>query len=283
MSELETTAAAHGNSHGPAGSVPVRQRRFVEYGLTLAWALNFALLIGLGGWIFADGQFMQRATADKIILYDISAFGESITQGAIEPMSSGRTLAFALIVAAAVGSFAIVFAGLFFGAVRHRRLHCWLTLMTLVAAWLNLWSTWPELAWAGAKWRVGRHVPSFELIAAPLRHRWPTEDGASKDLGAFSAYPIGQPRVLMRLTTSAPDDDTQYSAIERSNGGGLRFQLTGGEQGSWLEWHPAGEAPASFLGGLETDYALIRSSPLGRGWFLTRYQSQLAHAGKSAP
>jgi hypothetical protein len=65
-----------------------------------------------------------------------------------------------------------------------------------------------------------------------------------------------------------------FSAIERSEAGGLRFELAGPEGGAWVEWHPAGERPASFVGGLETRYELARSADLGEGWFVARYRAR---------
>jgi hypothetical protein len=147
---------------------------------------------------------------------------------------------------------------------------------------LGVGTSWPDIAWAGQRYQVGRALEAFEQIAAPLRDHWPADDGATPELGAFSAYPLGMPRVLLPLTTRDAGG-LAFAAVERSTTGGLRFQLTENNEGVWLEWHPAGETPASFVGGLETDYELTRSSPLGRGWFLTRYQSRLADAAKSAP
>ncbi|HYO23955.1 MAG TPA: hypothetical protein VEQ85_03315, partial [Lacipirellulaceae bacterium] len=65
----------------------------------------------------------------------------------------------------------------------------------------------------------------------------------------------------------------QVAAIERSLAGGQRFELEGVERGAWLEWHPAGEGPTSFVGGLGTPRGLTRTKALGNGWFISRYDS----------
>ena len=73
------------------------------------------------------------------------------------------------------------------------------------------------------------------------------------------------------------------SAIERSDAGGLRFELADGDAGAWLEWHPAGEAPASFVGGLQGAYELVRASDLADGWFLARYRVPGSSQGTPSP
>ncbi len=86
------------------------------------------------------------------------------------------------------------------------------------------------------------------------------------------AYPVGHPSMLMLLTTPVVSQSgIAVAAVERSPDGGFCFQLTGTESGGWLEWHPPGGRPDSFVGGLVTTYNLRRSSSLGNGWFLVQY------------
>ncbi len=79
--------------------------------------------------------------------------------------------------------------------------------------------------------------------------------------------------MLLLITPWRPTDNMQTPAIERSDAGGLRFELVRRGSSAWLEWHPAGEQPASFTGGLEIPYDLTRASPLGNGWYLTTYRT----------
>ena len=109
--------------------------------------------------------------------------------------------------------------------------------------------------------------------AAALSTNWPAGDGERVELGPFLAYPLGKPQVLLLLTqASVPHTNVSFSTVERSDQGGLRFQLTGNELGAWLEWHPSHDEPRGFIGGLLQRYELDRFSPLGDDWFLVRYK-----------
>ena len=76
----------------------------------------------------------------------------------------------------------------------------------------------------------------------------------------------------MMLQDPTGPDSAEFSLIERDPSGGLRFALSGAERGDWLEWHPAGHAPQSFIGGLEDRHELLQAAALGDGWHLARYQ-----------
>jgi hypothetical protein len=174
---------------------------------------------------------------------------------------------------AAIASGAGILSGLALGAVRHRRLRTWLAVLTLAAGWLALLTSVPEVAWVGQRWRIARGVPKLEPLAAELRAHWPREDGASDWLGPFSLYVSGTSSVLTPLTSRAEERGVAIRAIERSAKGVLRFGVS--DQGAevWLEWHPDGSRPASFQGGLDTPWELEHSTPMGGGWFATRYAS----------
>jgi hypothetical protein len=161
---------------------------------------------------------------------------------------------------------------LFAGVERHRRLRKWFAFTALVAAWLTLFVSWPEIAWQGQRMRLWTQIDDFEPVAAELRDKWPGGDGELPKVGAFMAYPQGKPRTLLMLAQSEAQPGTPFSAVERDDDGSLKFELAGDETGSWLEWHPAGSAPENFTGGLENTYTRGRSAPLGNGWYLVRYR-----------
>lgn len=267
----------------PAG--PPDGQRLDRSVFSLLWASNLLLLIALVAWIWHDRGFMRPAYA-TIPYSSVKSMPQSSVQPTplpkLLPMTAGRWLALKFLLAAAAASLMGIVLGIFWGAPRHRNLRAWLALFALIAAWLWVGTSWPDIAWASQRVRVGRAIGAFEQIATPLRDRWPAEDDATPELGAFSAYPIGLPRVLLPLTAREAGG-FGFAAVERSAAGGLRFQLIGDDEGVWLEWHPDNEAPASFVGGLETGYELLRSSSLGRGWFLTRYESRPADAARTAP
>jgi hypothetical protein len=250
-----------------------------SWGLSFLWALNVVLLIGSAAWIAADPVVARHlafeqdrlAQQNRIELLDL---GHVNTQADPVATDSGHARALTVIAWLALFSVAAVGLALIFGPRRHRRLRSWLAFTALVAVWLGLAVAWRDVAWAGQRFRLGRQVSAVEPLAAALRERWPQSDGSDvPGLGPFMAYPPGAPRMLMLLHQVRPEGSSNaISAIERSDAGGLRFELADGDAGAWLEWHPPGEAPASFFGGLQGEYDLVRASDLGEGWFLARYR-----------
>jgi hypothetical protein len=232
------------------------------------WRLSVTTYLLLCAWIIFDAMFVQAALALPAAFRGMSGLTELRVYS---PQLAWRMLALAAVVFCAAASLVGVLATLFLGATRHRGVKSWLAFTTLVAAWLSLTVSWSDLAWQGQQWRVRAHLPDFDTLAASLNSAWPEEDGQRPALGAFMAYPHGQPRVLLLL--SAPQSGLSFSAVERSDRGGLRFELAGNESGSWLEWHSPGDRPASFVGGLLGHYTLDRCADLGDGWFLTRYRT----------
>lgn len=250
----------------------VRAWVFGAGGLSLLWALNLVVLLGTVAWIACDPRLARHLDGARPFFAPDGALPVVLAEH--EPSKTG---ALALIGAFVLASMGVLAVALVVGPRRHRQVRSWLALTALVAAWLGLWVSAPDLAWAGQRWRMGRQVAAVEPIAAALRDQWPQDDGRLPELGPFMAYPIGQPRMLMPLGSVRPaGSSNSISAIERSPAGALRFELSGSDAGAWLEWHPTGEQPASFVGGLETQYRMERASPLGDGWYLTRYGIDLA-------
>jgi hypothetical protein len=88
------------------------------------------------------------------------------------------------------------------------------------------------------------------------------------------AYPVGDPATLIMLTLPVmPRTSTSFGVVERGDTGAIKFQLVGPERNDWLEWHPEGEQPGDFVGGILDVYKLERSVALGDGWHLVRYKS----------
>jgi hypothetical protein len=247
-------------------------RRVAAWGCSFGWAANVLLLVVLCGWIVANprvGPQMDHQWREFVPRWE-RAHGRP-PQAIAE--ANRRTTGLQAIRLGAVVTMAIIVVGLFFGAPRHRRMRSWLALTALVAAWLTVFTSYPSLAWAGQRWRVSRQLDEFEAIAAPLRSAWPFEDSSTEALGPFNAYPIGQPQVLLLLTTPpAAPQELSFAAIERSPEGALRFDLVGSDGFAWLEWQPKDSQPASFVGGLGGAHTLIRATPLGRGWYLVAYR-----------
>jgi hypothetical protein len=235
--------------------------------IRFCWLVNLLSLIAFAAWIARDGQFMQpqttRAATRQAGGYHYEIFSTTLMT------PEKRQLFVRLAIGAAVSGLGILI-GLVLGPPRHRRLRTWLSVTALAAAWLALAAAWPKLNLAGQQIRLSRHLPGFEEVANELRDSWPREDGASQALGPFSAYPIGVPNILTPLTRAAIEG-FPITSVTRSSEGALGFQLAGNELGAWLEWHPKGSVPKSFLGGLEVSYDLTDVRSLGGNWYLTRH------------
>ncbi len=233
------------------------------------WIVNLLAFAAFCGWILIDGRFPQ--TVDFLRAVVLQRFIDYPLSGWSLILSRWPYLA--LLGLVAVGSGIGIFASLFFGATAHRRVRSWLAFTVLAAAWLTLAVSWREMAWQSQTLRMQWRLSGLDSVAASFVANWPAADGERPEIGPFMAYPQGDPRTLMLLTTpEIGRAGVAISAIEKSSSGGLRFQLAGNESGSWLEWHPSHSVPRSFRGGLMTEYQLGRATALADGWFLARYR-----------
>ncbi len=260
-----TTGDATNETEVALGTLPPRGLR---HGLGRAlWCANLLLLAALALWIFFDPRFPAAAQLVAAKMHVLRG-GPAAVAGDRSAIG-WRLPALWTAIAAAIITTLLLLVTLFVGSSTHRRLRSWLAFTMLVAAWLMLLVSWREFAWQGQRLRLRGMVAEFEPIAKSLRENWPTKDGERAGLGSYMAYPQGKPRMLMMLVS---ESDPQVSAIERSDDGALGFELRGEENGTWLEWHPVGSTPKTFVGGLEAEYDFGRTSPLGRGWYLVRYR-----------
>ena len=160
-----------------------------------AWVANVGLLVGMFVWVWCDGQFMRPVASYKAPHIPVTMSPLTPGRLTVSPMTAGRMRALKAVGGAAAVTLVGAVAGLFWGATRQRRVRSWLALTALVAGWLVVGTAWEGIGWRGQQWRLARQVAAFEAVAAPLRQKWPAEDGATDALGPFSAYPIGAPRV----------------------------------------------------------------------------------------
>lgn len=234
------------------------------------WAINLVTFATLALWIYRDGQFPDAASWLKRELMSIFGAGPLVGEDAALAARLMYLLGLSICAAISLGG---VIVGLFFGGVAHRSMRAWLLATALIAAWLALFVSWPELAWKGQTHRVSKTLPELTSTAETLTRNWPTVDGDLPELGPFLAYPSDHPLVLMPLIQVRRNgSELGFSTIERAASGGLRFQLTGNETGSWLEWHPANDEPRDFVGGLLQQFSLDRFTKLGENWYLVRYK-----------
>jgi hypothetical protein len=242
-----------------------REHSRVVFG-NMLWIVSIVAWLGLVAWVVFDPQF------GSVLTHFRAVFGvanrEAAAAEAFNRFDHVSVELLAGILVAAGGSLLGILLGLFGGARKYRGMRAWLAFMALAAAWLTLLVGWREVAWLGQRVRLHNTIGQFDAIAQSLREDWPTSDGERDELGSFMAYPQGNPRMLMMLVSKT---DPQVSAIERADDGSLGFEIRGEQPGTWLEWHPPGSQPATFVGGLDDDHDLNRVSPLGDGWYQVRY------------
>lgn len=248
----------------PEVSIDVRREMPFDPGRAM-WIANLVALGVMTAWIVLDAKFPATAHVQKGQMHALA--GYTITER--WPQLGPRVAMLWIVLIVGVISTIGIFITLFVGAARYRGLRSWLAFTFLIAAWLTLLVAGREFAWQGQRLRLRLSLSEFDAIAASLRDDWPATDGERAGLGTFMAYPQGQPRMLMMLTS---ETDPPIAAVERSDDGALGFELRGDELGAWLEWHPAGSTPRAFTGGLESEYDFGRAAPLGRGWYLVRYR-----------
>ncbi|PQO42130.1 hypothetical protein [Blastopirellula marina] len=236
------------------------------------WSINAAALLLLAGWIIWDARF--SSTWDQLE-YE---FGLAPDTSKLDEFASTFLLQWKIYLLAgslivATVSLVLMTIGLTMGARGHRALSSWMVALSLGCCWLGLATGWSEMVWVGKRLRIDSHVAAFQDVTQSLKNDWPDQDGERPPLGPFMAYPAGKAKTLILLTTPELEQHgLTFSSIERSDHGGIRYQLSGNERGVWLEWHPDGQEPASFVGGLLEPHYLQRSVSLGDGWFLTRYE-----------
>ena len=235
------------------------------------WLVNAAALLLLAGWIVWDARF--SATWDHLeFQVGWTQDGSDLDEFANSLAARWKIIALGIMMVVATASLGMLTFGMTMGARGHRQLSSWMVVLSLACCWLGLINGWDELIWSGKRLRIDSHVAAFQPIAESLNQDWPKVDGERDSLGPFMAYPAGKPKTLILLTTPPMvQPGPTFSSVERSDAGGIRFQLSGDERGVWLEWHPTGNQPESFVGGLLEPHHLTRSVSLGDGWFLARY------------
>ncbi|MEM6776125.1 MAG: hypothetical protein AAF670_00630 [Planctomycetota bacterium] len=145
----------------------------------------------------------------------------------------------------------------------------------VVAAWFGFAGTFQHWVWRGKTRRSTHRIAELDRVAALLRADWPSDSGDIDGLGPYTAYPFDEPSLLLLLTPFPLEStNTVVAAIERSVNGSLRFELGGDDGGDWLEWHPSGERPNNFTGGLSDPHHLVQATQLDEQWFLVRYSDR---------
>ena len=228
--------------------------------------------MGVAVWAYLDPRFDQEIADSEVLVARVATINATvqITSG----IGRGERWLFLLLILLVVASSLLLLGtGLLWGSKHYRSLKSLLMFVTLASLWVGLVVSLPNIAWYGKQVRVAKLLDDFEPIATELQADWPADDGESPTLGPYMAYPIGQPVTLVLLKPPVlQPSGTTITLVERSKRGGFRFHLAGSELGDWLEFHPPGQQPESFQGGLQQHFELVRQRQLCSSWFLTRYQ-----------
>jgi hypothetical protein len=248
----------------------LRRFLFSPKAIWLYGSVNVAVFVAIAFWIFNDARFGEAA--DRL-RFQIGSLLQLTSRPINDQQLAARVLRLEILLVVALVSGVFIGAATILGPPHHRRIPSWLGLMLVAAVWLTLWVTWPKLMWSGQIFRIESETSDFQSLAESLNNDWPDTDGSRNDIGPFNAYPTDFPRVLQLLTERrSPKDGATYSRIERISRDGLGFGLTGRDAGAWLEWHPSGDLPHTYIGGLGQRHDLARFEPLGNDWYLVRYQ-----------
>lgn len=216
----------------------------------LLWGVNVFLLVAIYGWVLSSGR----------------------SHAVMRSMPVDAGIVPAVVLGLILGSLTGIFLALFKGPPRYRTLKAWLGFTALVSVWCALAVSWQGVHWFGQTVRLRADVDAYKAVAEELRENWPGQDGRTPLLGPFTAYPISNPQTLLLLgIVGVPGADAPLVAVERLEQGALSFQLAGSEAGAWLEWHPPGSIPKSFVGGMQNGFVLLRQTQLRPGWYLVRY------------
>lgn len=245
----------------------------------LFWLFHGLTLVALAAWAYLDPEFTALVNHGLSFLRFTPSGHVPIQTG--EPLLNIRLSFLAGAVVFSVITWLVLLIGAVIGPMRLRSFSAWFMLLTLAALWMIVATNWAHVARLGKLHRMHSGIEDFERIAIPLQESWPRTDGDLPGLGPFMAYPAGKPSVLILLTQPLPSEDRpSISAVERGVAGQLRFQLAGKERGHWLEWHPPGSQPASFVGGLLEVYELERADAVADQWYLTKYRNSVTGYGR---
>lgn len=240
------------------------------------WIVHLVTLLVVVLWAMFDLRFESMVRA----LPDAFARPTTSTQQVIESVGIVRVLTVIVTAVLAVSSMAGLHVRHFSRShhARSRSIASLIAITTVIAVWLGISVNYQSLAWQGQRIRVAVQLRSLEAIAEPLRRNWPKEDDEIAGIGPFMAYPFGQPSTLILLQSPpVSGDGLCIAAVERSPRGAIRFELTGTEHDDWVEWHPPGSYPTSFVGGLKDPHQFVCSTKLRGGWHLVRY-SKIHHS-----
>lgn len=236
------------------------------------WCLHLVALACILAWALIDLRFESMLVALQMSATD----PRSAFQTAVKHVGIVRPVLFLTLLVVAAATLVALIGNRFRSSQspQSRSIRSLLAIALIVSMWCSVAINASFIAWQGNRIRVGMQFDQLEAIAQPLRKDWPTRDGDIPGVGPFMAYPFGRPTVLVLLASPRiAGDGLSIAAIERSDLGAIKLQLSGTDHDDWAEWHPPGSYPATFTGGLSDQHELVSVSKLGNRWSLVRYRS----------
>src|SRR4029079_7663159 len=176
--------------------IPVREwRKFASWLFATAWTINWLLLVA--GFVFVYRFGESRDVIERVRHALASGYWRT---DAVDANATYLLCIVAIaLMAAALFTLIAGVVSLLGGGPRFRSIRMWLIFTALVAGWLGLVVSWPEIYWRGQQRRVAAVLATAESTVRDLNVHWPQEEGELPAIGAFLAYPKGHPATLMAL------------------------------------------------------------------------------------
>ncbi len=222
-------------------------------------SLQFASLAVLVAIDFFDERF-ELATLLSMML------------GRVESAASFYCILLPLVAYSLIFSFVLYAAGILFAERSQRTLRNLFVLTTMIGLSMALFTNWKRISWEGRRHRMSARIESLQIVSDSLQKDWPTSDMNHDLLGPIMAYPQWNPSTLILLTPKPVDSRFRIAAIDRSNKGVMRFELSSGHEKIWLEHRSDIKLDDDFTNGIDqklTRQYYISLSPI---WYLVRYQ-----------
>lgn len=241
------------------------------------WLFQATAILGLFVWAILD-------PAVDLMVYRLHLGAASPVSAVVDSarhVGVARVVAVCTIVVLACLAFLLRLLAMFHHvSINHKlvALRSLLGLTTIFAVWCSFAVNYSSVSMRAKGVRIVWNMQELESLASPLRNEWPQVDGELPSFGRFMAYPFGRPTTLLLLKPPVVSrGELSISTVERDVSGAIKFLLgsetSGTDYGDWVEWHPQGSVPQTFVGGLNDPHELRSSIELGSGWFLVRYEA----------
>lgn len=259
--------------------------RWLERFVRVSWWLCIASPLVLIAWMMLVGN-------SHAILEDFGALYVDLDPLLIRRDMMWIVLSVGMGLVGAWGSI----LGYGFGSAKWRSVRGLLVWMAIVAAWFGAIVRREDLAWWGVWCRARVQLASLETFAKVSEGNWWTFfpdpsrsatianpdlvydrslEGVVKQFWKLvpkNFYTNRNTTIVMFGRGTIPGTQFEISSIERTEGKAMRLELSGSDNGYWLERRWDAELPRSFAGGLSRDCVLQDYGAIGRGWYLVRYR-----------